>query len=45
MKKFPAPLEGWLVSDKASCELVAMKKTGFRPLSRYEWFPTKTLKV
>ena len=38
--KFPSPLEVWVVSYAIN-EVQPIHNEGFRPLSRYEWFPTR----
>lgn len=36
---FPTSLEGWVVSYKKAIVFTGTVALGFRPLSRYGWFP------
>ena len=43
---FPAPIEVWVVSYSVTrLSIDLMMTTGFRPLSRYGWFPTSEVEV
>ena len=41
--RFPSPLEVWVVSYSEKNYAINVDAEGFRPLSRYGWFPTPYL--